>query len=103
MHLSQRKPRSRINWNYSKLRDLDTNIISNLPDQSMVFLKIGNSGLHEMKRYLFGMVEALEVILTEKRAVLGLSAVRHTFAEIHPEIVASPFVPRYSPSRRHLI
>ena len=54
-----------------------------------------------MKGNLFGMVEALEVILTEKRAVLGLSAVRHALAKIHPEIVASPFVPRYSPSRRH--
>lgn len=40
------------------------------------------------------MVETLEVVFTKKRAILGLSAVRHTLAEIHPEIVTSPFVPQ---------
>jgi len=57
----------------------------------------------EVGTYLFGMVETLEVIFTKKGTIFGLSAVRHTFTEIHPEIVASPFVSRYSPSRRHFL
>lgn len=57
----------------------------------------------ERSGYLFGMVETLEVIFTKESTIFGLSAVRHTFTEIHPEIVASPFVSRYSPSRRHFL
>jgi len=43
------------------------------------------------------VVEALEVIFTEESAVLRLSALRHTLAEINPEIVASAFVSCDSP------
>lgn len=52
---------------------------------------------------LFGVVEALEVILTKERAVLGLSAARHAFAEVNPEIVTPPLVAVDSPSRCHLL
>ena len=65
------------------------------------FNKSGKSERKVRSRYLFGMVKTFEVVFTKKRAILGLSAVRHTLAEIHPEIVTSPFVPRYSPPRRH--
>lgn len=47
------------------------------------------------------MMEALEVIFSEKRAILGLSAARHALTEVHPEIIAAAFVSRYPPSRRH--
>jgi hypothetical protein len=43
------------------------------------------------------VVEALEVVLAEESAVLGLAAARHALAEVHPEVVASAFVPRDSP------
>nr|AFK36679.1 unknown [Lotus japonicus] len=43
------------------------------------------------------MVEALEVIFTEESTVLGLSASRHAFAEVDPEIVAATFVSCDSP------
>lgn len=49
------------------------------------------------------MVEALEIILTKERAVLGLSAARHAFAEVNPEIVTPPLVAVDSPSRCHLL
>lgn len=51
--------------------------------------------------YLFGVVEALEVIFAKEVAILRLATARHALAEINPEIVASPLVPCYSPSRRH--
>lgn len=47
---------------------------------------------------LFGMVKALEIVFAEKRAVLGFSATRHTFAEISPEIIAPPFAPCNPPT-----
>ena len=47
---------------------------------------------------LFGVMEALEVILAEELAVLGLTAARHAFAEVNPEIIATTFVPIDSPS-----
>lgn len=50
------------------------------------------------KRDLFGMVKALEIVFAEKRAVLGFSATRHTFAEISPEIIAPPFAPCNPPT-----
>lgn len=43
------------------------------------------------------MVEALEVVLAEERAVFGLAAARHALAEVDPEVVASAFVPCDSP------
>lgn len=57
----------------------------------------------EGERDLFGVVEALEVILTKERTVLGLSAARHAFAEVNPEIVTPPLVAADSPSRCHLL
>jgi hypothetical protein len=48
--------------------------------------------------YLFGMVEALEVIFTKENTIFGFSTGRHTFAEIDPEIVASTFVSSDSPT-----
>lgn len=50
---------------------------------------------------LFGMVETLEIVFSKKRAVLGFPATRHALAEVHPEIIAPPFVSRYPPSRCH--
>lgn len=41
---------------------------------------------------LFGMVEAFEIVFTEKSTVLWFSALRHALAEVNPEIVASTFV-----------
>lgn len=46
---------------------------------------------------LFGVVEALEIVLAEESAVLWLAAARHALAEVHPEVVASAFVPCDSP------
>lgn len=54
-----------------------------------------------IRLYLFGVVKTLEIVFTEKRAVFGFSATRHTLTEIHPEIITPPFVPSYPPSRRH--
>lgn len=50
---------------------------------------------------LFGVVEALEVVLAEERTVLGLAAARHALAEVDPEIVATPFVAGDSPAGSH--
>lgn len=57
--------------------------------------------LYSSRSYLFGVVKTLEIVFTEKRAVLGFSATRHTLAEIHPEIITPPFVPCYPPAGRH--
>ena len=50
---------------------------------------------------LFGVVEALEVVLAEERTVLGLAAARHALAKVDPEIVATPFVAGDSPAGSH--
>lgn len=50
---------------------------------------------------LFGVVEALVVVLAEEGADLGLPALGHALAKVEPEVVASPLVPRYPPSLRH--
>lgn len=46
-------------------------------------------------------MEALEVVLAEEGAVFGLPAAGHALAEVDPEVVASPLVPRYPPARCH--
>lgn len=51
---------------------------------------------------LFSVVEALEIVFSEKRAILRFSAPRHTLTEVNPEIITSALVPSYSPSGRHL-
>lgn len=53
-------------------------------------------------RYLFGMVEALEIVFTKERAILGLSATGHALAEVNPEIVAPSFSAIDSPTGCHL-
>ena len=57
--------------------------------------------LRNIRVYLFGVVEALEVVLSEERAVLGLPAAGHALAEVSPKVVAPPLVPCYPPTRRH--
>lgn len=56
----------------------------------------------EENKHLFWMVKTLEIVFSEKRAILRFSAARHTLTEVNPEVIASAFVPSYSPSRRHL-
>ena len=50
---------------------------------------------------LFMVMETLEVVLPEKRTVLGLATLRHALAKVHPEIVATPFVAGDSPAGSH--
>lgn len=60
-----------------------------------------SNGKKKIEMYLFGMMKTLEVVFSKKYTVLGLPASRHTLTEIHPEIIASSFIPCNSPSRRH--
>lgn len=61
---------------------------------------MGFGGFWE-KEDLLGVVEALEVVVAEEGAVLGLAAAGHALAEVRPEVVAPPLVPRYPPPGRH--